>query len=270
MKPLFEIYQSCLNQVLSISFLLLIISFGLMPTTLAQTSPQIRFDEANTLLEQQEYRKAIEAYQSIKANGFASGPLFLNLGYSYVQLDSLGKAKYYFMKARRYPATESQASQGLEFVNSKFSRQSAVLPKLPWDRALEWLRYEYGATAVFITGIVLLFLGLLLLMLRWFKGWQHRYYTWTTYSVIGLSLLVVLLGFYVDYRQHRFHKAVMIHEKSGVKEQPAGDAAIVSLSYEGYTFTVDVHRSRGHEGWYYVRMSNGQYGWIPESDILIL
>lgn len=236
-----------------------------------QTNPQPLFDQANNYLESGDYRQALSIYRELERNEQVSGSLFLNMAISHVELDSLGLAKYYFMKAGQFDETRENALQGLDYVNSRFSRQSAVLPKLPWQRLLDWLSETIGASLLLGLGIILLNLGVIGFVARWFimvPG--EKYFKFGGIGVAVIGIVFVLTSFYIDYRDNRYHPAVMIHNQANVREQPDSSAAVVSQAFEGYTFTVDSYKSEEYPTWYYVRMSNGLYGWIPGNDIRIL
>ena len=235
----------------------------------AQT-PQAQFDNANEALQSDNYSEALSEYQALESQNNISGALFLNMGIAYHRIDSLGKSKYYLLKASRFEETEERANQALEFVESQFSRQSAVLPKFPWDVATDWLRQNIGADNILLAGILLLNIGMFVFVSRWFFDWYPNYLRVSGLSVLILSLLLISCSFYTDYVDNRYSKAVMVTQKVPVLEQPKSESTLVSQAFEGYTFTVDHYRSQSQPGWSYVRMSNGLYGWIPNSEILIL
>jgi hypothetical protein len=235
----------------------------------AQT-PQAQFDAANEALQSGNLTEALSGYNTLESQQDVSGALFLNMGIAYHRIDSLGKSKYYLLKASRFEETEERAVEALEFVESQFSRQSAVLPKFPWDVATDWLWQNIGAGNILLAGIILLNLGMLVFVSRWFFDWHPNYLRISGLSTLILSLLLITCSFYTDYVDNRYSKAVMVTEKVPVFEQPKNESTLVSQAFEGYTFTVDHYRSQSQPGWAYVRMSNGLYGWIPNSDILIL
>lgn len=232
--------------------------------------PQAVFDRANQQLQSANYSKALSLYRQLEAKNTVSGALFLNMGIAYQRVDSLGKAKYYLLKASRFEETESQAKEGLQFVESQFSRQSAVLPKFPWDVAVDWLRHNIGASNILLIGIILLNIGVILYVVRWFVEWYPGLLRIFGLSTVVVSLLFISCSFYADYVGNRYSKAVMVTEQAPVLENPQEDASLISQSFEGYTFTVDHHRSQRADQWSYVRMSNGLYGWIRSSDIRVL
>lgn len=121
-----------------------------------------------------------------------------------------------------------------------------------------------------VIGLILINIGVLLFILPWFLK-RFRYAFKTAAIVLAvIGVLAIFSGYYINYRTHRYHKAVMISKKATVKRKPVGQSTIVNKAYRGYILTVDKQRSRGHKGWYYVRMSNGQYGWIQADQIKIL
>lgn len=235
-----------------------------------QQSPQAIFDQANDELESGNYQEAISLYQDLENRNSISGALFLNMGISYQRIDSLGKAKYYFLKASKFDETQDRAEQALEYVDTQFSRQSAVLPKLPWDVATNWLQQNIGADNLLLIGVFLLNIGVIIFALHWFVSWYPEYLRISGLVAICLSVLIIAVSFYTHYVNERYSPAVMITQKVPVLERPQQEASLVSQAYEGYTFTVDHYRSESQPGWSYVRMSNGLYGWIPNREILIL
>ena len=240
------------------------------PQAVSQESAQLVFDEANTLLKEGDYPEAMARYRTIHASNQISGALFLNMGIAATQLDSMGLAKYYFLKASEFPTTIEQATLGLEYVDSQFSRQSAQLPKLPWDRAIDSLKTGLGADKVFIIGFILIVLAMILVLLRWFGMANFKKFRTTLALVFSAGVLIVILAFYVDYVDNRYSEAVIVNIEKQVKSGPSESSDLVSLAYEGYTITIDNNASTAHDGWYYIRLGNGQFGWISRSGTRIL
>ena len=255
-----------MRKVLSFCTLILLLSLN----TFAQESTQFLFDQANTLLEEGRYFEALDQYRSIEQKGEVSGALYLNMGITATQIDSNGLAKYYFMKSSGFQTTEDQALEALDYVNSRFSRQSASLPKLPWDKAVDYLKNEVGTSSVFILGFVFILISVSLIFLKWFGVLSLKKHTTLVSTFGALSVLVVVLSFYVDYVEHRYSQAVIINTEIQVKQNPRSDANLVSLAYEGYEITIDNKTSAGNDEWYYIRLGNGQFGWITKTGTKIL
>ena len=239
-------------------------------STFAWQGPQAMFDQANTLLQNGDYFDALSTYRDIEKDGQVSGALYLNMGIAALQIDSLGLSKYYFVKAADFVTTKESAERALEYVESQFSRQSAMLPKLPWDKAIESLKDGPGAFGVFIFGFLLILISVGVIILHWFNIIELKKQAMVISVATITSILVVGLAFYVDYIDQRYDEGVIISKEIPVTQQPNENADLVSLAYEGYSITVDKFESEKADGWYYIRLGNGQFGWIQLEGAKIL
>lgn len=251
--------------LLLLSFVLLFNSHGW-----AQQSAQATFDEANTLFSNGELDEAMNTYRSIERSGAVSGALYLNMGITAVQLDSLGLAKYYFLKSLDFKTTRERSEKALEYVNSQFSRQSATLPKLPWDRAIQWLIEVPGASGVFILGFLITLCGLVFLYLGWMNVLNLNSISSYIISLIVTGTAIAGLAFYADYVDQRYDAAVLITASQRVLGTPEPESTLISIAYEGYDLTIDHWKSDAEPGWLYVRLGNGQFGWTKTDGIKIL
>lgn len=258
------------NIFLIFIFLFTVFTLGLHAVQ-AQETAQVEFDKANMLLEQGDYHGALKAYHIIEDQGFKSSFLYLNMGISAAQIDSLGLAKYYFLKTIKHFPNDAEALEEAErallFVNSQFSRQSATLPKLPWDKALDWLKEVPTAYGVFWFGYLMGIIACLLLVGKWFSIITFKKLNQVTVIFAISAILIVTLAYYVSYIEIRFNDAVIINTETKVLQQPTKTGTTESFAFEGYTLTIDYKLSNENPDWYYVRLSNGQLGWIKKTEV---
>lgn len=231
---------------------------------------QSRFDNANQLLEENAYSDAIQVYQSIADDGYESGALWLNMGIAYTQIDSLGLAKYYLLKAKNHKETATHADEALNYVNDRFSRQSAVLPPLPWNRLLDFLSDTFGVSAIAVTALVFFYLAVAFLIGSWFRLKNAKAFRVSFYTSISLAIILFLTSWIIHYQDNRFDTAVMVDRESIVYQNPRDDAAVISKAFEGYILRIDHHQSDNENGWHYIRLENGMNGWIRENGLKIL
>ncbi|MEX0944469.1 MAG: SH3 domain-containing protein [Balneolaceae bacterium] len=230
---------------------------------------QSRFDTANSLLEENSYSEAIQLYKSIADDGYDSGALWLNMGVAYSQVDSLGLAKFYLLKAKNYRETANPAEEALTYVNDRFSRQSAVLPDLPWDRFFSYLSDSYGVSFIAISALIIFYLAVALLIGSWFRVDYVKPLRYSSYTMLITALLIFLLSWIVYYQDNRYDTAVMVGRESTVYEQPREDASVITTAFEGYKLKIDNNRvastddnNQDGNDWVYIRLENGMYGWI--------
>lgn len=132
------------------------------------------------------------------------------------------------------------------------------------------MKNNIGVTILLAIGLILINLSITLFILPWFINRFRRAFITSAIVIIIIGILAMFSSFYINYRTHRYHKAVMISQKAKVKQKPSAKATIVNKAYEGYIFTVDYRKSGRHKGWSYIQMSNGQYGWIRSNKIMVL
>lgn len=236
---------------------------------IAVYSQQARFDEATFLLERNEFRDALNMYQSIADEGYSSGSLWLNMGVAYVSLDSLGMAKFYLLQAANFPETEAEARDALIYVNERFNRRSAVLPELPWDRFFGYLSDRFGTDALFIIAFITLYGAAAFIISSWFITGKPVYLKYTGISLLIISALIFATAYYVQYLDERYGTGVVVERQQTIYENPNPESVAVSTAYEGYKLKVDFNRSLNNEGWNYVRLDNGMYGWIENASIKV-
>lgn len=247
-------------------FLLVIFCFLMVENPVFAQQPL--FDEANSYLSEGNYQQAIESYQSIAEDGYESGALWQNLGVAYTRLDSLGKAKYYFLQASTFSETEEQAERALRFINNQFPRQSAVLPALPWIRFIRFLSENIGLQAIAFTALFFLYLGIAFKIGAWFRLDLKKILNYSSYGLITFSAILFVFSVVIQYQQNRYATGVMVDREAPVYQRPEENASVISTAYEGYTMQVDNTESEDQPNWKYVRLENGMYGWIQDGHIM--
>lgn len=250
-------------------YMLLAVFIGFSVNLLGQ-NPQMRFDVANQQLNDGLAVQAMETYRSIQNDGFESGGLYVNMAYVAIQLDSLGLAKYYFLKAAEFSGMEEEAEKGIRYVENRMRYRTAVLPKLPWDVAIEFHEKVIGAKTMLYVGLGLLNLAALIQLSIWFLGWFKPVKNWIAVAIALFALFHGGASFFISYHAERYDQAVQITKETKLYEAPSTDAALLSNAFEGYTYVIDHHKSENEPGWWYVRMSNGTFGWILRDNLRLL
>lgn len=249
---------------IAISITLILLTVASLP------AQQASFDRANTLLEENEYAEALRIYHSIADEGHESGALWLNMGIAYSQIDSLGVAKYHLLKAKQFEETAELADEALLYVNDRFSRQSAVLPALPWDKFFQFLSNTLGLNAIVITALLFFYCAVGLLIWSWFRSDLKTVLQKGSYLSFSLMALLFLFSWVIYYQESRYSTAVMVERQSVVHERPNESSSVITTAYEGYTMRVDFKTGADHPGWNYVRLENGMYGWVKKDGLKIL
>lgn len=227
-------------------------------------SPQELFNEGNRLLAETRYSEALQYYRQIEEAGFESGPLYLNMGIAASFQDSLGLAKFYYLKAAGFPGVERAAREGLDFVEDVLGRRGARLPQLAWTRLSTQLFFHVNYSIWLLIGVVLVNIGAVILVLKWIKGLFVSRVGLLAPVSLSLGGLIIILAIALQMNATRFDLGVQVSREAQVRELPHSEAEIRQTGFEGFQYIVDIRKSATVEGWLNVRMSNGTRGWVEE------
>jgi len=244
--------------------LFVLLSLGSPPFANGQ---QDRFESANQLLENHRVTEAMEIYRDIEQEGYRSGMLFYNMGIASLYQDSLGLAKYYFMRSALYEDANPEAEQALRHVNNQFDRRSAILPSLPWERFFDALSERVGYPLLMILSIVLLHIAAGLLILSWARPRIRRYLHWPALFVCLIACLSLFSALWIETQQNRYQTGVLIESSTSLRQSADHQSGSVITVYEGFTMRVDLRKESSNSDWLYVRLQNGMSGWINRNSV---
>lgn len=229
---------------------------------------QLQFAEANQLIIDARYTEALERYRKIESGGDVSGPLYLNMAISATWMDSLGVAKYYFLKARKFAEVRVAAEEGLRFAEDNLARRGARLPELAWTRLSTVLLFETNYYFYVILGIVLFNLGGLLFAVNWLRIRNQNAVRISGLVLLISGLLLVIGAISMDNWSAKYELGIQIDRELQVYERADSTSEIVQTGFEGYQYIINTKTSAESPGWSYVRMTNGTSGWV-QSNVLL-
>lgn len=228
-----------------------------------QLSPDSLFTLGSQHLQTKDAVSASRILSELDESGFENGPMLINLGIAYTQLDSLGLAKYYFTRAGRYPEVATQSETGLTFVSQQLQRRASGLPVLAINRLQNRFIATYHAFWAMLLPLLLLYAGAGLLIWQFYaaRAWKQPLAT-----VLLVLSLIGFIGYAVAANYiNRYELAVMIRQEALLREAPAEDSPTLIPTFEGYDLRVD--RKRSTDDWVFVVLINGTSGWLPTASI---
>lgn len=228
------------------------------------------FNESNELLGDANFSEAMDGYRQILSHGFESGPLYLNLGIAATRIDSLGLAKYYYLKASRFPEVSLAASEALSFVEFELGRRGARLPQLAWTRITQIMLFETNHNGLIGLGIIVLNIGVIFIVVSWLREYMHKLNRYLGFVFVIMGLLLVLGMAGLKTYAGGFAEAIQLEREIQLYRSPDTDAEIIQTGYEGFQYIVDVNTSANSPGWLYVRMGNGSRGWVDADHLKLL
>jgi len=225
---------------------------------LVQANPDSLFAQANAIYSAGKFKEARVLYESIISSGFESSELYLNLGNTCFRLKEFGWARLYYEKSRHIDPLNPDSFSNLELVRSYSPDKITVLPqtsvKLAFLSGLAFFK-----TWPFIAFLILISLSTLFIVFKWienrFEGWKK--YAFVTLLVFTLAIQV-LAGIWV-YLEKTTLTGVIVSNVAEARSEPVESGATLFSLHMGTLVFIE----NDYEGWLFVRLENGNTGWVP-------
>lgn len=247
------------------SIVLLLILFGCAGFSTAQFSdPQATLARARTATTNANHAEAIEAYESLSAEGLGSAGLYLNLGNAYLARGDTGRAVLAYERGLRLAPNDRALNRNRQLVRD--SQRDAIVP-FPeffllrwWDGIAGLLSFNTWAW----TGLLLFWLAgaaFFLFRLRGMNSWA-----W----LAGGLLLIALLGWafansrYQD--RYRNDQAVLLSSSTQLRVAPGEDAPLESEVHAGLTLRI----LDQFGDWTKVELRDGRQGWLHREEVALV
>jgi tetratricopeptide (TPR) repeat protein len=251
------IKQNCMKRILLVTLLWSV----LIGQSFAGEEARI-FAEGNKAYQEKDYAQAIKIYEQLLAAGWKSPELEYNLGNAWYRSDSPGRAIVHYERALIQSPDHPEALRNLAFLRSKITSEIEPLP--PFFLSAWWksARMAVSSTSMGITGMILWWLGFGALAV-WVFGKSRTQKKWG--FIGGIILLAVsLLPFSLALSRVGFEKntkqAILIQKSAILRAGPEDSAQEIKTLEEG----VKLYQVENLNGWWQVRLENGELGWLPE------
>lgn len=237
-------------------------------TEVAERTFGALWDEANTAYINANYHKAVEVYESILAQGFASSKLYYNLGNAYFKEGDLGKSILFYNRALRLNPGSEDIRYNLEVALSRTKDNIEAIPEffaVTWLRAL---RHTMGCTAWSILSLALLvlMLGLLLLYLLARRISLRKAGFYGTCAALLLCIATTWFAVLERREIRQSDEAIVMVSSSSVKSSPDKASTDLFMLHEGTKVTL----ADRLDGWCEIVIADGKKGWIEERKIEII
>lgn len=229
-------------------------------------------DDFNTLMQKgndfyanNQFAKALNAYDELIKNDISSHGLYYNLGCTYFQLDSLAQSIYYLEKAKQLDPKDADLVHNLSlaygnqqddidkfpelFITSFFKKMANLLSSNLW-LILAAFSLWFAAIHFYLKGAGKVFLNL------------NRLYVYCL--LIGLCcFLMAYLNYHFNYNQQ---EAIVFSSTTTVYKSPNNEAENLLEIHEGLKVSVLDEVDQ----WYQIKMTDNTKGWLSKSAVKLL
>ena len=240
--------------------LIFILSISFCLKTFGQDS---LFTQANNKYSKGSYEAAISLYDSILSSGLESSELFYNLGNCYYKQQDWANAIWHYEKSLKLNSKNKNASHNLQITQLKIIDQIESIPQLFyqkwWQNIISSLRTNtWQILAIFcIWGI------LIIQLLKRLKNYNTKY---LLSLLISLTVILFCITYYSYQENYTKTEAIIFSSAVVVNSAPTDNSTNLFSLHSGTKVEVIEHIGN----WINITLSNGNSGWIKESECKIL
>ncbi len=194
------------------------------------------------------------------------------MGVSYLYLDSLGKASYYFHKSKAFRETADQGREGIDSIERLMRTRGTFIPQLPWYAFFDWFYFRMNHLTWIVLGLILLNGGVLMVLAGWLY-WSSRRLAFSGMAMSIFGIILIIASISITIWADGYRQGIIMANAIAIQPEPdfvVDEDMSPDLAYEAYTVTLDQRLSKVHAGWVHIRLRNGVTGWVPESAVRIL
>ncbi|MCF6242569.1 MAG: tetratricopeptide repeat protein [Bacteroidales bacterium] len=247
----------------------LIIFSVLSLSSIAQPDSLYKYiEQGNKAYIENEFEKAILAYETVIQNGYSAAELYYNLGNAYYRTKNYKAAILNYERALRLAPDDENIKTNLEFAKNHIQDRIEEIPKLFIVKWFDNFINLFSSQTWSIISISSFILALLLAMLFLFsKSVSIR----KTAFFFGIILMIgSAISFYNAYKQNYkingIKEAIVFSPTVTVKSAPKTNGTDLFIIHEG----LKVKIIGSTHGWKEIKLSDGKIGWLPDDSIVII
>jgi len=249
---------------------ILIMSILLMfPLLTGAKDFQDLLEKGNELYLNGEYEQAVETYVSVLDSGYASAELYYNLGNAFYKSHNITMALVNYERAHILKPKDKDIMHNLEVAREFVVDRIEVLPEFFLRRAFVGFVKTFDADIWAIMGLATFILALTLLLVYFFSKriGLRRLTFWTAIVFLFLSISTIMFAVQQNSLINHHNKALIITPSVPIKSSPDETSGTdLFLLHEGTRVTVEDELG----DWREVVLSDGNRGWLKESDLIRL
>ncbi len=221
------------------------------------------FTQANREYAKENYSAAISLYDSIISKGLESSELLYNLGNCYYRTQDWANAIWHYEKALKINPNNEDALHNLKLTKLRIIDQIETAPQLFYKKWWESAIRLFTTKTWQILALVSIWLSLLFWLLKRFTSFKKKYFLAFFYTLALILLCIAYSSYQENYNKT---EAIIFSSSVSVNSAPTNNSTNL-LSIHPGTKVAIIDKI---EDWINIKITNGNSGWIKESDCKIL
>lgn len=248
-----------------LSFIILLLSSAFI---IKASQADSIFYQANEAYAASKFSESIDSYEGLIDQGYFSAELYFNLGNAYYKNNNISYAILNYERAKMLDPNNEDINFNLKLANTYKVDQIEELPRFflsTWtDAVSKWFSFEiWGKISLLLfIGFAIVFLIFLFTSIPGLKK---------TNFVIAVILLVLSITTFTfaNNRHNEFtdrENAIITTQSVTVKSSPDESGNELFVIHEGTK--VKITETIGD--WFYIRIADGNMGWVLKNDLEVI
>jgi tetratricopeptide (TPR) repeat protein len=216
-----------------------------------------------------EYELAAAAYQSIIDSGYASAELYYNLGNAHYKSHNITMALVNYERAHILDPKDPDIQNNLQVAREFVVDRIEVLPEFFLRKAWVGFVKIFDADVWGVLSLLAFFSALALFLVYFFsrRPALRRLSFWLALAFIFVSISTLVFAGQQEKFVTRHNQAIILTPSLTIKSSPDEESGTdLFLLHEGTKVTVADELGE----WREVVLSDGNRGWLKESDLILL
>lgn len=214
------------------------------------------------------YRKSLEGYEAVMAQGFESAELYFNAGNAAYKINDLALSIWYYEKSLKLDPNDEDALYNLGLVNSRIPDKIEAVPEMFLVRWMKDLRNAFSADQWAIGTVVFFAIALVLFAFYFLSRnmGMRKVGFW-----VGLVMLIISVFTFFAARIEtnnllNNNSAIVFSPSVTIKSSPTDGSTDIFVLHEG----AKVYILENVDDWYKIKIANGSVGWLPSKTIRLI
>jgi tetratricopeptide (TPR) repeat protein len=249
------------QKVLSCFILMNVIGFLNVFVILGASPVDSLISKGNRFYLDKKYDLAAKTYNQVITQGYESCELYYNLGNAYYKQDKNAEAILYYEKALVLKPGDDDIRQNLVMSNNRIIDKIDVIPEffiVRWIKlfqgiltADQWAVLSLVLFLVALTGFALYIIGSNLLLRK------AGFISGCSLMLISIMALLLMFGRMRRIESHNY--AIIMESIVNARSSPDEQSTNVFILHAG----TKVALVDSVQNWKYIRIANGNKGWVP-------
>jgi len=252
-----------MKKIITSIFLLLIAMLG------NAINPGVEFSKGNELYQKGKFEESAKIFESILLSGNESEEIYYNLGNAYFKQNKLPQAILNYERALRLSPGDDDIRFNIRVTNARIIDKIEPMPEIFYVRWVKGLKAYFSsdgwgrmsilmALLAFAAGIVFAMADVLS---------NLRKFGLYVSVIASLGSLISLAFGYSEFLQLNEAKTAIVFVPTlNVKSSPSENGTNIFVVHEGTK--IELEDRVGN--WVKIRLADGNLGWVPEANVVVI